>query len=472
MNITLEELRPVIDAWRWTGEPSSQLALLVLGAVMVLASGLVYGPLLIKWAQVARLDRELARLAKGTTASRPGQLAHWSQAFQGSPAESQWNELQKRWREQRDGAEPGMALEPAPLSRILKRWPLLPYGMRRTALDSLPGGLMLLGVMGAVLSLSVLLSKASSHEGSPLMSGLGPVVLSAPLWGLTLALVAGFASRLFHGIFDYYSESLDRRTWVALTAFAHENAREAKPRFAGSTAERQREIPDAPEVESTHLAHLQLNKVTQQMASLIEHLHESGFALRNAASALASTQGRIENNSEEIRISLKQAASTVVDQGGFIQMSLDQIRTALDRPELAQSHRRVSNEPPASAELTLERSRETEPERLPSSAGRRLGPDPYARAEARETDDAKSVQRLLEKHQESKNHTQPIPAARLKARSKEVPGKLSDLLAQTTETKAGTHRPIANSSARPKPRTTAGTGPPPRNTASAGNSNE
>ncbi|MEE3327901.1 MAG: hypothetical protein VX252_11245, partial [Myxococcota bacterium] len=355
MDITLEELRPVIDAWRWTEDPSGRLALLALASVLLLASVMLYLPLTIKWMQLAQLDRKLADLAKRASGSIPGRMALWNQAFRKSPAEFQWKELQKVWLFQRNQAGPEALQEPASLAAILDRWPLLPRGLRRRVLESVPGLLMLIGVMGAVLSISVALSTRTSSDGAPALSNLGAAVLSAPLWGLGLALITTIASRLFHGAFEHYSESIDRKTSLAFEPFCDENPRETGTTKAEPLPALEPEIREVPEIESTHIAHLQLNKVTRQMSALIDHLHESGFALRNAASALRSTQGRIENNSEEIRISLKQAASTVVDQGGFIQMSLDQIRTALEKPEVPSPSLHVAERSVTPKDVTLEK---------------------------------------------------------------------------------------------------------------------
>ena len=426
MNITVDELRPVIDAWRWPQDPSSQVALLALGFVFFVAFVLIYLPLSIQWVRIARLNRKLKQLAHPTGGAPSGRPEEWDRAFLNSPAEFHWSELQSRWHSQLESKASG---EPASLASMLDRWPLLRRGLRRKALDSVPGLLMLLGVMGAVASMS--LAFPALFRTNPALSGLGTAVLAAPLWGLSLALIATLASRLFHGVFEHYNESLDRHASVAFQDFCGAHREETQGTQAEVTRLLDPEFHRDPELESTHLAHLQLNKVTRQMSSLIDHLHESGFALRNAASALRSTQGRLENNSEEIRISLKQAASAVVDQGGFIQMSLDQIRATLNKPEVPFQRLRVP-ESSSPENISLDPSTQGQADSPSSSAGRRLGPDPYTRLEARDREDVKTVQRLLERH-ESEGPPHPIEDATPLHSSKEGSGKLSDLLAQASK---------------------------------------
>ncbi|MAI25757.1 MAG: hypothetical protein CMN75_06965 [Spirochaeta sp.] len=457
MNITVDELRPVIDAWRWPQDPSTQAALLALGFVFFVAIVLLYLPLSIQWVRVAKLNRKLGQLAHPTAAATSASPEKWNRAFQNSPAEFQWSELQSRWVSQITSNASG---EPASLASMLQRWPLAQRGLRGKALDSVPGLLMLLGVMGAVVSMSLAFSNPAAFGSAPAMSGLGATVLAAPLWGLSLALIATLASRLFHGVFEHYNESLDRHASAAFQDFCDAHREETQSTQAEVTRLLDPEFHKDPELESTHLAHLQLNKVTRQMSSLIDHLHESGFALRNAASALRSTQGRLENNSEEIRISLKQAASAVVDQGGFIQMSLDQIRATLKQPEIPIQRLRVpeSSQP---EDLPLNPSNPVQTDSTSSSAGLRLGPDPYARLEARDREDAKTVQRLLERR-ESEGASRTIEDVAPLDTTKEGPGKLSDLLAQASEKNTGSSsredRPSMNTS---RPHDPAGKAGPP-----------
>ena len=432
MNITVDELRPVIDAWRWPQDPSSQAALLALGFVFSLAILLLYLPLSIQWVRVARLNRKLGHLAHPSEADASGSPEKWDRAFQNSPAEFQWGELQSRWSSQIMSNASG---EPASLASMLQRWPLIRRGLRGKALESVPGLLILLGLMGSVVSMSLTFSDPAAFGTAPAMSGVAATVLTAPLWGLSLALIATLASRLFHGVFEHYNESLDRHTSAAFRDFCHAHREETQGTPAEVTRLLEPEFHKDPELESTHLAHLQLNKVTRQMSSLIDHLHESGFALRNAASALRSTQGRLENNSEEVRISLKQAASAVVDQGGFIQMSLDQIRATLKQPEIPIQRLKVPEASP-SEDVPLDPSNPVQADSTSSSAGLRLGPDPYARLEARDREDAKTVQRLLERRESEETPRAIEDVAPLRT-SREGSGKLSDLLAQASGKNTG-----------------------------------
>ena len=430
MNINVDELRPVIDAWSWPSDPANQAALLALGFVFFAALVFLYIPLLSRGLQMARLDRRLRKLAERKEDSVSPTLDEWDRAFLESPVASQWTELKNHWRSSIELEASGKHTS---LASVLDRWPLLPLGLRRRALESVPGLLMLLGLMGAVLSLSLAFPTSTPAEIG-WASGIAPKILTAPLWGLSLALLANLVSRLFQGAFEHYSESLDRHTSAAFPDFCDEQRAGMQTTPTPVTPFLESEFHGDPELESTHLAHLQLNKVTRQLSSLIEHLHESGFALRNAASALRSTQGRIENNSEEIRISLKQAASAVVDQGGFIQMSLDQIRATLHKPELPVQSLQMPETSAPAKDVTRKPPKEVQADATPAGAGRRLGPDPYARMEDQEQRDAKAAQRLLERHEaETSSHSiGTTPSRRL---PKDGPGKLSDLLAGTPEKK-------------------------------------
>ena len=429
MNITSDGLRRVLDVWRWTDDSSPPLALLALSGVMVLAFLLLYGPLTLRWIRTAGLDRKLRELTRHVPETPERSVYAWTKVFQGSPAEFQWNELQNRWIASRSSVEEATAQSPTSLAAILDRWPLLPRGLRRTFLDSLPGLLVLMGMAGALFSLSTAVNMPAERQSALAITDLAAIALGPALWGLSLAVLTSAASRLFHGAFEHHSESIDRNASQAFSDFCAENPVQIEDEPAAPRPPLKEAIPPVTEIEATHSAHLQLNNVTRQMSSLIDHLHESGFALRNAASALRSTQSRIENNSEEVRISLKQAASTIVDQGGFIQMSLDQIRNTLGESAARKQIVRVPAQTPPLKDLALKAAAPVSSESPPSISGRRLGPDPYATREAEEQSDSKTVQRLLERHElEAPPESRKAP---IRSESgKEASGKLSDLLAR------------------------------------------
>ena len=428
VNITLEGLRPVLDVWSRTNDSSGSVVVLALSGVMTLAFLALYVPLTVRWIRTARLDRKLRKLTRYAPETPERSIDAWTRAFQGSPAEFQWNELHNRWIASRRAVKEGAAQSPTSLATILDRWPLLPLGLRRTFLDSLPGLLVLMGIAGALFSLSATVNMHAEQQSALAITDLAAIALGPALWGFSLAVLTSAASRLFHGSFEHHSESIDRNASLAFTDFCAENPAEIEVEMETSLPPLNEISPSVMEMEATHIAHLQLNNVTRQMSSLIEHLHESGFALRNAASALRSTQSRIENNSEEIRISLKQAASTIVDQGGFIQMSLDQIRKTLGES----AARKKSAQMPAPAappakDLTLKAATPLSSESPTSSSGRRLGPDPYARRETEEQIDSKTVQRLLDHHELESPPASEKASIRLES-TKEASGKLSDLL--------------------------------------------
>ena len=417
----------MLDVWGWADDSSAPMVLLALSGVMILALLLLYGPLTVRWIRTAGLDQKLRKLAQYAPETPERSVNAWARLFQGSPAEFQWNELQHRWLESRSGVEKVAPQNSISLATVLDRWPLLPRGLRRTFLDSLPGLFVLMGIAGALFSLSAAVSMQAEQKHALAITDFAAIALRPALWGLSLAVLTSAASRLFHGAFEHHSESIDRNASQAFTDFCAENPIELEVESADPLPPLNETTPALEELEATHLAHLQLNNVTQQMSSLIDHLHESGFALRNAASALRSTQSRVEDNSEEIRISLKQAASTIVDQGGFIQMSLDQIRKTLGESTAQNQSVQVHTQTPPVKDLALLAATPASSRKPTSVSGRRLGPDPYARREAEELSDSRTAQRLLERHEmeaspESKN------APTRSESSKAASGKLSDLL--------------------------------------------
>ena len=430
MNITLEGLRLAFDMGRWTDDASGQAVLLALAGVMALAFLLVYGPLTVRWIRTATLDWKLRALAKHTPETPERNFDAWNRAFEGSPAELQWNELRNHWITSRTAPKEEFDPSPTSMAAVLVRWPLLPRGLRRTFLESLPGLFILMGMAGALFSLSSAVNMQSEQAGTLTIADLAAIALGPALWGLGLALLTSVVSRFFHGVFENHSESIDRNALQAFTDFRAENPIGIEDEAVATTPPTQDTSLPVTEIEATHIAHLQLNNVTRQMSSLINHLHESGFALRNAASALRSTQSRVENNSEEIRISLKQAASTIVDQGGFIQMSLDQIRKTLGDSAAPKQSAQVSAQALPVENIVLEAAIPIASESVPSRAGRRLGPDPYARKEAEEQNDSKKVEKLVEHHELEGS----LGSARKTVRSESsqaTSGKLSDLLART-----------------------------------------
>jgi hypothetical protein len=428
VNITSAGLRRVLDVWGWADDSSAPMVLLVLSGVMILAFLLLYVPLTVRWIRTAGLDHKLRALTQHAPETPERSVDAWTRVFQGSPAEFQWNELHNRWLAPRSAVEEVTAQSPTSLATILDRWPLLPGGLRRTFLDSLPGLFVLMGMAGALFSLSAAVSMHAERQSALSITDLAAIGLGPALWGLSLAVLTSVASRLFHGVFEHYSESIDRNASEAFADFCAENPIKVEVELAASPPPLNQTTSPVTEVEATHIAHLQLNNVTRQMSSLIEHLHESGFALRNAASALRSTQSRIENNSEEIRISLKQAASTIVDQGGFIQMSLDQIRKTLGESAARKPSVQVPAQAPPVKDLALQAATPISSKNPTSISGRRLGPDPYARKEAEEQSDSRTAQRLLEQHElEASPESKKAPMR--SESSKAASGKLSDLLA-------------------------------------------
>lgn len=396
MDITLGGLRPLLDSLYWPSDPSSRFALLALASIALLAGVLLYLPFVWRWIGIARLDRRLRRAARRHSNSPEVQRQELATLFQRSPVEFQWTEFHRRWsRVQGPAALKGV---PVRFATTLQQWPLLPRGMRRTALDAVPGLLVATSIFGAIFVLSISLGRPEAPIGQAALLNLVAVALRAPLWGLALAIFAGVAGRLIQGTFDHYSESLDQLVSRAFMPLPHGDSPslEEARRKNSLTADTRGQTGIADTTASVEAASRLISRVSQQVSALLDQLSQAGSALRDTASVMQSSQDITKSSSAEMRVSLEQAASSMMDQRERIEAGLAEFP-----PTLAQFDERAEEDPPPAsrdARPTREAEAGSSPMASTPRSGRWLGPDPYARQGAGADFDLDRAERLLDAH--------------------------------------------------------------------------
>lgn len=402
MDITLGGLRPLLDGLAWSPDGSGRFPLLVLALIAVLAGAALYLPLLWRWIGIARLDRRLVHAARDRSNDGQIQREELAAFFRRSPVEFQWTEFDRRWSRAQTGGSMGEG--PVRFANTLHQWPLLPVGIRRSALDALPGLLVATGILGAILVLSHSLGRPDAETGQVAIVQLVAVALRAPLWGLALAIFAGVAGRLIQGAFDHYSESLDQLVGCALGPMPDgnwPNIDEPLP-LDDHTHDPGGATLAAGGAELIETTSGLIAQVSQQVSELIDQLRQAGSALQDRASAMQSSQDTLESSTHEMRGPLEQAGSSVTDQQELIQASLAEFRSTLSRlgERVDEDPRPADQDDPRPTEPDDPPSREPRAEDSPvisaGPSGRWLGPDPYAKKDREADLDFDRVDPLLD----------------------------------------------------------------------------
>lgn len=402
LDITLGGLRPLLDGWTWPPDGSGQFALLALALVGFLALTALYLPLLWRWVGIARLDRKLFRAARNHANGSELHREELADFFMRSPVEFQWKEFDRRWNRAHD---PGSLQEiPVRFASILRQWPLLPRGIRRTALDALPSLLVAMGILGAIFVLSLSLGRPDADTGRAAIVQLMAVALQAPLWGLALAILAGVAGRLIQGAFDHYSASLDQFVSCAFSTVLPGESGSLDPLesveildFDTAQAPNESDSQESFSATSGLIA-----EVTEQVSGLIQELRQAGSALQERASAMQPpTPDTVESTRSEIRDSFENEESSPTAQPE---------RGALNTDEFPSTDSRIEAPSDAEEAPTAETRPDTRPAPEPKKApepqrspmisarpsGRWLGPDPFAAREAEEAVKLEPVDRGFE----------------------------------------------------------------------------
>jgi len=176
------------------GSSSDVLAISLL-LVCLMALGALYGSLAHRLMRVSSLCRDIEGLYRSRSGSKPeSHLRNLEMMMTESPIAGAWSELLRRRHEL--GARAPEDGTPVRFSELLERYPLIPNGVRRSVLASMPLLLVGVGMAASLAALSGGLMTLPTDGAVPRVVGLG---FRGAFWGLVLATGASFATRLLVG---------------------------------------------------------------------------------------------------------------------------------------------------------------------------------------------------------------------------------------------------------------------------------
>lgn len=180
----------------FAGESSSSDALAI-GLLLICLTALaaLYGSLAHRLKRVSDLCRNIEGLYRSRPGGKAGaHLRDLEMMMTESPIAGAWSELLRRRHEL--GARSADDGTPVRFSELLERYPLIPNGVRRSLLASMPLLLVGLGMATSLAALSGGLAAFPTDAAVPRVVGLG---FRGAFWGLLLATVASFTTKLLVG---------------------------------------------------------------------------------------------------------------------------------------------------------------------------------------------------------------------------------------------------------------------------------
>ena len=395
MTINFEGLQSLLDAWRWTDEPSTRWVLFSLSLLMIFCLALVYIPLVSRGISMARLTRRLRKISVRHAGSPDLKKSEFARVLENSVIKFQWHEFHRLWLREPEASEL-KGYSPVRFSALIQQRPLLQPGFRKTVLDSLPSVMVALGILGAVLVLSIAPQLQAPFNDLSSATALATLVLRVPLWGLSFAIAAGLMTQIVYGLFDHYSEFIDR--YVSGT-FESLQIRDTSSSYRLNARDDSKDLTlplESPSPHSELQSHLKAESGETKVTDLTQKLYETRKALELATTTLISMQDFLDHHEDELLSSIQADIDAIKNQHDFIQTDIKNVRESLSGTQPRQPQAAFESTPSPEAPLAR-KDLNAEPSATPTS-GRHLGPDPWADDRAGARTDSERTQDLLAAH--------------------------------------------------------------------------
>jgi hypothetical protein len=282
-------------------------------AIGVLAIGLaavcvVHGSLAYHLARISDLCRDLEDLYRSRPGGKPeSRLRDLEKMMADSLVVGAWSELLRK----RHDLEARAPDDGAPIrfGDLLEQYPLIPNGIRRSLLGSMPLLLAGLGVSASLAALAVGLATLEADGSVSPVVGLG---LRGAFWGLVLATAAGLASKLLEGSSRDLGTRLSTLIERTYRVVSHDEVslRIAEAQLAGQERNSLlllRLTKDLRESLSAGLGRIETAATSAADAAN----HEQRLALESVTQDIASQlQHRLEDQLSALRTSMELSASS------------------------------------------------------------------------------------------------------------------------------------------------------------------
>lgn len=295
----------------WSGDPATRRVLWTCFGLVVTLTLTVFLPLIVRTIRLFLLERRLRDTldeydSKGAAAQR-GVMREW---LRDSVVQRQFEEFERRWTTAQITEGGGRA--PIRLLDVLEDQPLLPIGPRRSLLGVLPGVLLGIWVLGALVGLIPSATGLpdmidGAPAGDPLALQLG-LALRALAWGFASLIFVSVGVSLVEGSFEARSRGLDD---VLVRAYEAVSPGE----LAEITRQTQQKSLDILGRELTQFAH----ELNERMERGLQRIEQSSA---RAASLVSQEQrGALHSVVQELSLSVRQG----------VDHHLAELRNALQR---------------------------------------------------------------------------------------------------------------------------------------------